>query len=115
MFFWYISVVGLDYGDDTTVGSGSGIELPEAEPGVARMNLSRHISAGTSMDSFGVVIIDDEIYEGLESFHINLTIAEFFQKMSILEGNPIVARVDIEDEDSELADVCGFGRLRLIK
>ena len=93
--------VGLDYGDGSVVGSGSGIELPEAEPGLAQLNLTRIITAGSSMSSFGVAILDDDIYEGLESFHINLTISEYFQSMNILEGNPIVSRVDIEDEDSE--------------
>ena len=97
--------VGLDYGNDTDVGSGSGMVQPEVEPFVERLNTTIIISAGSDMTMPEVIIIDDEIYEGAESFHVNLSVSEFFQAQNILKEDPIVARVEIEDEDSELCIV----------
>ena len=94
--------VGVDYDDDTDFVSESGMAQPEVEPFVERTNTTIIIGAGSDMAMSEVVIIDDEIYEGVESFHVNLSVSEFFQAQNILEGDPIVARVEIEDEDSEL-------------
>ena len=105
--------VGLDYGDDTDVGSGSGMVQPEVEPFVERFNTTIIIRAGSDMDMPDIIIIDDEIYEGAEFFHVNLSVSEFFQAQNILEGDPIVARVEIEDEDSELCIVCTVSLLSL--
>ena len=109
--------VGLDYGDDTDVGSGSGMVQPEVhvEPFVERMNTTIIIAAGSDMAMPEVIIIDNEIYEGAESFHVNLSVSEFFQAQNILEGDPIVARVEIEDEDSELCIVYTVSLLSLFE
>nr|WNS50027.1 Na-Ca exchanger/integrin-beta4-like protein [Halisarca dujardinii] len=93
------AVFGGDYGDMDILGSGSGLVIPEPLPGVNRVNTTILIRAGLNMDRFAVIIIDDEMYESLESFHINLTVSESFQASNILEGDPIVSRVDIQDDD----------------
>ena len=105
--------VGLDYDDVTDVGSGSGMVQPEVEPFVERTNITIIISAGSDMAMPKVIIIDDEIYEEVEFFHVNLSVSEFFQARNILEGDPIVARVEIEDEDSELCIVYTVSLLSL--
>ena len=57
---------------------------------------------GDNMTCSYSVIIDDDIYEGQEDFFLDLNIALTFQALRILEGSPVRATVQIEDEDGEI-------------
>ena len=60
------------------------------------------IPAGQSEGSAMVTIINDDIYEGQEDFFLDLNIPLAFQALRILEGSPVRATVQIEDEDGEI-------------
>ena len=64
-------------------------------------SLTITISAGTSSANGVVTIINDTIYEGLEDFFLDLSVAPPFQDIEINEGSPLRSRVEIEDEDGK--------------
>ena len=59
------------------------------------------IPVGDNGGSGIVTIINDTIYEGQEEFYLDLSVAPEFQTLRILEGSPLRATVQIEDDDSE--------------
>lgn len=66
-------------------------------------SLAITIPAGTSSANGLVIIINDTIYEELEDFFLDLSVAPPFQDIGIYEGSPLRSRVEIEDEDGESA------------
>ena len=64
-------------------------------------SLTITIPAGSSAADGVVAIINDTIYEGSENFFLDLSVAQTFQDDGIIEGSPLRAPVEIEDDDGE--------------
>ena len=88
---------GLDYDEPNVVGSGSDITLLNCSYSQTVL-----IPAGDSGGSGMVAIIDDAIYEGQEEFFLDLGVTQSIQALRILEGSPLRATVQIEDDDGEI-------------
>ena len=85
---------GFDY--HKTIDAGCGTNVLSCS-----YCLTVTIPAGNDSGSGIVAIINDIVYEGQEEFFLDLSVAPAFQALRILEGSPMRATVQIEDDDGE--------------
>ena len=92
----YVISGGSDYHDPIDDSSGT---VPPVMS--CSYSLTITIPAGSSAGDGVVAIINDTVYEGLEDFFLDLSVAQTFQQDGINEGSPLRATVEIEDDDGE--------------
>ena len=91
-----LNIISLDF-----ILGGLDYHEPGTDPSNCSYSLTVPIPAGDNGGSGIVVIINDIIYEGQEEFFLDLSVAPAFQALRILEGSPLRATVQIEDDDGE--------------
>ena len=89
-----LNIVTLDF-----ILGGLDYHEPGTDPSSCSYSITVTIPAGDYGGSGIVAIINDTIYEGQEEFYLDLSVAPEFQALRILEGSPLRATVQIEDDD----------------
>ena len=93
----YVILGSLDYHEPIDDSSGT----DPLDQMSCSYSLTITIPAGSSAADGEVAIIHDTIYEGPESFFLDLNVAQTFQDNGINEGSPLRATVEIQDDDGE--------------
>ena len=91
-----LNIISLDF-----ILGGLDYHEPGTDPLSCSYSINVPIPAGDNGGSGIVAIINDTIYEGQEEFYLDLSVAPEFQTLRILEGSPLRATVQIEDDDGE--------------
>ena len=91
-----LNIISLDF-----ILGGLDYHEPGTDPLSCSYSFTVTIPAGDNGGSGIVAIINDAIYEGQEEFYLDLSVAPEFQALRILEGSPLRATVQIEDDDGE--------------